>query len=70
MGGVKMTIGERLLMFRAKYNLTQKQMSKLIDENINMLYRYENGNNKPHKKNELRILMKLEKLEKERENNV
>lgn len=64
-----MTIGERLLMFRAKYNLTQKQMSKLIDENINMLYRYENGNNKPHKKNELRILMKLEKLEKERENN-
>lgn len=65
-----MTIGERLLMFRAKYNLTQKQMSKLIDENINMLYRYENGNNKPHKKNELRILMKLEKLEKERENNV
>lgn len=65
-----MTIGERLLMFRAKYNLTQKQMSKLIDENINMLYRYENGNNKPHKKNELRILIKLEKLEKERENNV
>lgn len=65
-----MTIGERLLMFRAKYNLTQKQMSKLIDENVNMLYRYENGNNKPHKKNELRILMKLEKLEKERENNV
>ena len=65
-----MTIGERLLMFRAKYNLTQKQMSKLIGENINMLYRYENGNNKPHKKNELRILMKLEKLEKERENNV
>lgn len=65
-----MTIGERLLMFRAKYNLTQKQMSALIDENINMLYRYENGNNKPHKKNELRILMKLEKLEKERENNV
>ena len=65
-----MTIGERLLMFRARYNLTQKQMSKLIDENINMLYRYENGNNKPHKKNELRILMKLEKLEKERENNV
>ena len=64
-----MTIGERLLMFRAKYNLTQKQMSKLIDENINMLYRYENGNNKPHKKNELRILMKLEKLEKERGNN-
>ena len=65
-----MTIGERLLMFRAKYNLTQKQMSKLIDENVSMLYRYENGNNKPHKKNELRILMKLEKLEKERENNV
>lgn len=64
-----MTIGERLLMFRAKYNLTQKQMSKLIDENINMLYRYENGNNKPHKKNELRILMKLERLEKEKENN-
>lgn len=65
-----MTIGEKLLMFRAKYNLTQKQMAGLIDENINMLYRYENGNNKPHKKNELRILMKLEKLEKERENNV
>ena len=65
-----MTIGEKLLMFRAKYNLTQKQMSKLIDENISMLYSYENGNNKPHKKNELRILMKLEKLEKERENNV
>lgn len=64
-----MTIGERLLMFRAKYNLTQKQMSKLIDENVNMLYRYENGNNKPHKKNELRILMKLDELEKERENN-
>lgn len=64
-----MTIGERLLMFRAKYNLTQKQMARLIDENVNMLYRYENGNNKPHKKNELRILMKLEKLEKERENN-
>lgn len=64
-----MTIGERLLMFRAKYNLTQKQMSKLIDENINMLYRYENGNNKPHKKNELRILMKLDELEKERKNN-
>lgn len=65
-----MTIGERLLMFRAKYNLTQKQMSKLIDENINMLYRYENGNNKPHKKNELRILMKLDELEKGREDNV
>lgn len=58
-----MTIGEKILMFRAKHNLTQKQMAGIIGVHPNMIQRYEQGVNNPHKIKVIQIEEKLKELE-------
>ena len=62
-----MTIGERMLEYRAKHDLTQKQLAELLGENSNTVFKFENGKTKPHKVNELRLHIKMKELE-EKEN--
>ena len=37
----------RLLDFRAKHDLTQVQLAKILGVNVNMVHRYENGLHEP-----------------------
>ena len=38
-----MTIGERILKYRAEHDLTQKEMAKLLDVKDHIVYRAEAG---------------------------
>lgn len=62
-----MTLGERMLEYRAKHGLTQKQLADLIKENSNTIFKCENDKHKLHKVNELRLHLKMKELE-EKEN--
>lgn len=66
-GGDNMTLGERMLEYRAKHGLTQKQLADLIKENSNTIFKCENNKHKLHKVNELRLHLKMKELE-EKEN--
>ena len=66
-GGDNMTLGERMLEYRAKHGLTQKQLADLIEENSNTIFKCENNKHKLHKVNELRLHLKMKELE-EKEN--
>lgn len=59
-----MDFAERLIQFRAKNNLTQKQAAKILNVNISMIYFYESGKNKPSKKNKIIIGEKMEDYER------
>ena len=56
-----MTLGERLVAFRAKRNLTQSEMAALIGVCETMLWRYENTYAKPKKT----ILFKINEILRE-----
>lgn len=63
-----MTLGERMLRYRAVHKLTQKQLADLICEQAHVVFRCENNKNVMHKANELRVGLKMDELErKERE---
>lgn len=64
-----MTIGEKLLLYRAKYNLTQKQMAKLLNVHSNMIHRYEKENVTPRKVKVIQIEKKLKELEMNKNEN-
>lgn len=57
-----MTLGERMVMYRAKHKLTQTEMGKLINESLNMIFKCEKGV-KLHTVNRIRLEMKLKELE-------
>lgn len=59
-----MTLGERMLNYRAMHKLTQAELADILEINPMAVYRCESGKFKMHKANELRISKKLEKLEK------
>ena len=58
-----MEYGKNLLEFRAKYNLTQKDLAELFEVSPNMVFRYEKGTHKPHKANEIRFENKMKEYE-------
>lgn len=58
-----MTLGERMLNYRARHNLTQIEMAELMGENSNTIYKCESGKVKLHKVNEVRVNIKLKELE-------
>ena len=62
-----MTLGERMLQYRAKHNLSQRRLADLLGTNTTAIFRWESNKNKPHKANELRLLNKMKELE-EKEN--
>ena len=59
-----MTLGERMLNYRAMHKLTQAELADILEINPMAVYRCESGKFKMHKANKLRISKKLEKLEK------
>lgn len=63
-GDDKMTLAERMVMYRAKHKLTQREMGRLIDESLNMVFKCEKGVNL-HTVNRLRLEMKLKELEEQ-----
>lgn len=65
-----MDFAERLIYFRAKNNLTQKQAAEILSVNIAMIYFYESGRNKPSKKNKIIFDEKMEEFERSRKNDV
>ena len=58
-----MTLGERMLQYRAKKGLTQKELAELLETNSMMVWRCEKGCFKLHKVNEIRLMNKMKELE-------
>jgi DNA-binding XRE family transcriptional regulator len=58
-----MAFGEKLLDFRAKYNLTQIQVADIIGVSNEMICFYEKGKYKPHPKNKIRFEKKMKEWE-------
>lgn len=58
-----MTLGERMLNYRARNNLTQTELAEKLKISLTAVYRCESGKFKMHKVNELRISQKMSKLE-------
>ena len=57
--------GKKLLEFRARHNLTQKQAAKIIGVGTTMIHRYEKGLANPSAMREIRFNAKMEKWEVE-----
>ena len=61
-----MTLGERMLQYRAKHKISQRQLAELLGEKyINTIHRIEYNKHKLHKINEIRLTEKMDKLEEE-----
>lgn len=58
-----MTIGDRMLQYRARHNLSQTELGALIGEGISTIFRAESGKYRTHKANEIRLTEKMNKLE-------
>ena len=52
-----------LLEFRAKHNLTQKQLAEILQVNVNMVGRYELGISEPTKVNRIKQEQKMKEWE-------
>jgi DNA-binding XRE family transcriptional regulator len=63
--GETMTLGERMLQYRAKHHISQGELAHLLDTNLMAIYRCEKGCFKMHKANEARLQNKMNWLEKE-----
>jgi transcriptional regulator with XRE-family HTH domain len=59
-----MTLGERMLQYRAKKGLTQVELAELLETNSMMVWRCETGRFKLHRVNEIRLTNKMEELER------
>ena len=62
-GGDKMDYKQKLLEFRAKNDLTQIQLANILDVNVNMVFRYENGISVPTAVNKIRFENKMKEWE-------
>ena len=58
-----MDFGRTLLEFRAKYNLTQKQLADYLGINVMAIYRYENNKYNPTQVNKIKIENKMKEWE-------
>lgn len=54
-----MMYGEKLLMFRARYKLSQKNLAEILGVHVNMIGHYENNTSKPTKRNQIRFEQKM-----------
>lgn len=61
-----MKYGEQLLDFRAKHNLSQEKMAKILGVSKYMIFRYENEISRPHPKNLIRFENKMKEWETEK----
>ena len=60
---IRVNYGETLLQFRAKHNLTQKQLADIIGVGVVMVCRYECGISKPTSVNKIRFENKMKEWE-------
>lgn len=61
-----MTLGERMLNYRARHRLSQRQLAELLGEkHITSICRIEKNICKPHKSREIRLSQLMDKLETE-----
>ena len=67
--GDKMDFGRTLLEFRAKYNLTQKQLADYLGITVMAIYRYENNKNKPSQVNKIKFENKMKEYEVKKNEN-
>lgn len=58
-----MDFGKKLLEFRAKYSLSQKQTSEIIGVSYEMISQYENGKYKPTARNKIIFENKMKEWE-------
>lgn len=58
-----MEFGRTLLEFRAKHNLTQKQLAHIIGVDTNTVYRTENEKTVPTQVNKIKIENKMKEWE-------
>ena len=65
-----MEFGKKLLEFRAKYNLNQKQTSEIVGVSYEMISQYENGKYKPTARNKIIFENKMKEWEENKNENV
>ena len=58
-----MDFGRTLLEFRAKHNLTQKQLADYLGISVMAIYRYENNKYNPTQVNKIKIENKMKEWE-------
>lgn len=58
-----MDFGKKLLEFRAKYSLNQKQASGIVGVSYEMISQYENGKRKPTARNKIIFENKMKEWE-------
>ena len=61
-----MEYSKKLLEFRAKHNLTQKQLADIIGVGSFMIYRYEKGISKPSAVNKIKFENKMKEWEEKK----
>ena len=57
------SLGVRMLSYRARNRLSQRELAELMGETLMTIYRTESGVHKPHKANEIRLSEKMDELE-------
>ena len=65
-----MEYGERLLQFRAKHELTQRQLAQVLKVGHNMVFRYEKGITNPSARNKIIYEKRLREWEENKNENV
>ena len=61
--GDKMDFGRKLLEFRAKYNLTQKQLANILGVDVNTVHRTETEKSQPTRRNAIIFENKMKEWE-------
>ena len=65
-----MEFSEKIIKFRAKWNLSQEEAAEILGVNKNMIYRYENNLVNPRKVNLIAFDEKMRKWEEKNNENV
>lgn len=65
-----MEFSEKMIKFRAKWNLSQKEAAEILGINKNMIYQYESGLVNPRKVNLIAFDEKMRKWEEKNNENV
>ena len=65
-----MNFGRKMLEFRAKHNLTQKQLAELFGVDVNTVYRTETEKTEPIKVNKIKFENKMKEYEEEKRNGI
>lgn len=61
-----MDFGKTLLEFRAKHNLTQKQLADYFGVTVISVYRYENNKHNPSQVNKIKFENKMKEWEEKK----